>query len=131
MSMIDPLPIAIAALASIVLGFVWYSPALFAKPWTRLNGLHNKKMKMTVTPFLATFLTSVVLAVLLRALIIAFKVTVLSNAWKVGLLLWFGFDFMPSLTRSLFSRKSLELVLIDSGHQAANILVMSWILMKY
>jgi hypothetical protein len=131
MSMIEPLPIAMATLASIVLGFVWYSPLLFAKPWSKLNGLQNKKTKMTVTPFLATILTSIVLAILLNALIIAFDVTTLQNAWKVGLLLWFGFDFMPSVTRTLFSKKRLELVLIDTGHQAANILLMSWILMKY
>lgn len=131
MSMIDPMPIAIATLASVVLGFVWYSPVLFAKPWSKLNGLQNKKMKMTVTPFLATILTSIVLATLLRALIIAFDVTTLQNAWKAGLLLWFGFDFMPALTRALFAKKRVELVLIDCGHQAANVLLMSWILIKY
>ncbi len=131
MSMIDPIPVAMATLASIVLGFVWYSPLLFAKPWSKLNGLQNKKTKMTATPFLATILSSIVLAILLNALIIAFDVTTLQNAWKVGLLLWFGFDFMPTLTRALFAKKRVELVLIDCGHHAANILLMSWILMMY
>ena len=131
MSMIDPLPVLIATLASVVLGFVWYSPFLFAKSWSKLNGLQNKKTKMTVTPFLATILTSIVLATLLRALIIAFDITTLQNAWKAGLLLWFGFDFMPTLTRALFAKKRVELVLIDCGHQAANVLLMMWVLMKY
>ena len=86
---------------------------------------------MKATPFLATFFTSLVMAIILQALIIALGITVLSNVWKIGLILWFGYDFMPALTRSLFARKPLELVLIDTGHQAANILLMSWILMAY
>ena len=36
-----------SAVATMVAGFVWYSPALFAKPWTILMGYDpNDKAKM-------------------------------------------------------------------------------------
>ena len=31
---INLLSVLVAAIATMVLGFVWYSPLLFAKPWT-------------------------------------------------------------------------------------------------
>ncbi len=82
-----------------------------------------------LVPFLSTFFTSLVIAFLLAVVIKLADIKTLSNAWKLGTLLWFGFDFMPNVTRSLFSKKPLELVLIESGHQAANVLLVSWILM--
>ncbi len=41
------LPVLVAAVATMVVGFVWYSPFLFAKPWTILMGYDpNDKAKM-------------------------------------------------------------------------------------
>ena len=128
--MLDPLSIFLAALATVPLGFVWFSPLLFAKPWIRLHGINPRKKKGSMlVPFLSTFFTSLVIAFLLAVVIKLADIKTLSNAWKLGTLLWFGFDFMPNVTRSLFSKKPLELVLIESGHQAANVLLVSWILM--
>ncbi len=128
--MLNPLSIFLAALATMPVGFLWYSPVLFAKPWIHHHAINTRKKKGSmVIPLLSTFLTSLVMAFLLSVVIELAQITTLSNAWKLGTLLWFGFDFMPNLTRSLFSKKPLELVLIDSGHQAANVLLVSWILM--
>jgi len=35
-----------AAVATMILGFLWYSPLLFAKPWTLAMGYPNDKAKM-------------------------------------------------------------------------------------
>ena len=40
---INYLAVLVAAIASIVLGFVWYGP-LFGKTWTQLMGFDKKKM---------------------------------------------------------------------------------------
>src|ERR671924_8233 len=32
------LPVVVAALSTMVIGFLWYSPILFAKPWMRAAG---------------------------------------------------------------------------------------------
>lgn len=130
--MLSLLPVVVAALATIPVGFLWYT-VLFAKPWTAMHEL-NKRKKMTGPtwlPFAATILTSFVLAFMLALLFLLGRITTLQGALKLGLLVWFAFDFLPQLTRHLFSRRPLGLVLIDSGHQAANVMLISWILMSW
>ncbi|MSR86917.1 DUF1761 domain-containing protein [Candidatus Peribacteria bacterium] len=122
-----------AAAATVPVGALWYSPVLFAKPWMKLNGINPKKKAKCgyFLPFAATFGTSIVLAFLLSLLFALLKITVLVDAWKISTLLWFGLDFMPNLTRALFAKKPVELVLIDSGHSATNIIVATGVLMMW
>src|SRR5262252_10897834 len=41
------LAILVAAISTMILGFIWYSPLLFAKPWTKEMGYDiNDKAKM-------------------------------------------------------------------------------------
>ena len=35
---INPWAVLVAAVATMVIGFLWYSPILFARPWMRLMG---------------------------------------------------------------------------------------------
>ena len=42
---INYLAVVLAALSAFVLGGLWYSPLLFAKPWIRLNGFNEEEMK--------------------------------------------------------------------------------------
>lgn len=37
--------VGVAAIASMVIGFLWYSPLLFAKPWMKYSKLDEKKLK--------------------------------------------------------------------------------------
>ena len=39
------LAVALCAVSSLVLGGIWYSPALFAKPWQRAAGLSDDELK--------------------------------------------------------------------------------------
>ena len=42
---INYLAVVLAALSAFVLGGLWYSPLLFARPWVRLNGFNEEEMK--------------------------------------------------------------------------------------
>jgi uncharacterized protein DUF1761 len=42
---VNYLAVLLAALSAFVLGGLWYSPALFAKAWMRLNGFDEEKLK--------------------------------------------------------------------------------------
>ena len=47
MHSLNYLAVLVAALTSIILGFLWYSPLLFAKPWMREMGYDpNDKAKI-------------------------------------------------------------------------------------
>ena len=128
--MLPILPIAVAALATMPIGFLWYSPLLFATPWMHLSKVHHTQMKKGpgVFPFFVALFSSVVIAAIMSVLMHYLNISTVHSASKLGLLLWFAFDFLPSWMRHLFDRRPAELVLINSGHMAANILAIGWIL---
>jgi hypothetical protein len=41
-SQVNFLAVFVAALSSFVIGGVWYSPIMFAKPWMEENGLRKR-----------------------------------------------------------------------------------------
>ena len=40
---VEPLPIVIAAVINVVIGMLWYSPAMFEKKWLKLSKLKKEK----------------------------------------------------------------------------------------
>lgn len=128
--MLDPLPMFLAALATMPVGFLWYSPALFAKPWLAMSKIPAGKMKKGpgIFPFVVSLFSGFVMAFLIGMLMVLIGIDTLQGAWKLGLLLWFGFDFVPGWMRHLFDRRPLGLFLINTGHMAANVLVIGWVL---
>jgi len=118
-----------------VAGFVWYSPALFAKPWTILMGYDpNDKAKMdemrkTAGPSYAMSLVASILAaiVLGKILVVASVATALSGM-EIGLAVWLGIVTTVQLTGALFSRQPFKLYLINTGYQAVCYLAMGAIL---
>jgi len=62
---INPIAIPIAAIAALVVGFVWYNPKVFGIAWMRESGMTEEKMKSgnMAKIFVFTFLFAVLLAV--------------------------------------------------------------------
>ena len=123
-------PILVAGLATMPVGFLWYSPFLFAQPWMQANKIHHMQVKKGpgIFPLLVSFFSGVLMAFLISVLVHSLNIQTLSDSWKLGLLLWFGFDFVPGWTRHLFEKRPMELLLINSGHTAANVLVICLVL---
>jgi len=110
--------VAVAALAFYIIGMLWYSQAVFGKPWMKAVGLSKKdadKMDMKVTLTLSALLALVVvsgLGVLMCALGL--------NDWQqgAGLGALVGAIFIAASRgiHMLFEGKSLNLFLIDAGY---------------
>jgi len=124
--------VIIASLASMVIGFLWYSPLLFAKPWMKYAKLDAKKLKMSQKQmgktygmsFIATIITACALALILNATL----VIGVSEGLMLGCIVWLGFVATTIFTSVLFSEMPWGLFLINSGYQLASILAMSAIL---
>ncbi|MGP0224521.1 MULTISPECIES: DUF1761 domain-containing protein [unclassified Paenarthrobacter] len=66
---INWLAVVLAALATFVVGGLWYS-VLFAKPWQRAAGVTDEQLRSgTVRVFAGSFILAVVMAVFLAAFI--------------------------------------------------------------
>jgi surface polysaccharide O-acyltransferase-like enzyme len=124
-----------SALATMVVGFLWYSPILFARPWMVLMGYDpNDKAKIAEMQksagpsYAMSFVASILAAAVLGKIIAVMTVGSALYGMKVGLAVWLGFVTTVQLTNSLFSRQPAKLYAINTGYQLVCYLAMGAIL---
>jgi Protein of unknown function (DUF1761) len=127
--------VLVSALATMVAGFLWYSPILFANPWMVLMGYNpNDKAKIAemqkeAGPSYAMSLVASILSAFVLGKIIAVSgETTAINGLKIGLVVWLGFVTTVQFTNALFSRQRNQLYLINTGYQLICYLAMGAIL---
>ena len=127
--------VLVSALATMVVGFVWYSPVLFANSWMKLMGYDpNDKAKIaemqkSAGPSYAMSLIASILAafVLGKLIAVAGFVTAIDGL-KIGLVVWLGFVTTVQFTNALFSHQRNKLYMINTGYQLVCYVVMGAIL---
>ena len=129
------LAVLVAALSTMVVGFLWYSPILFAKPWMREMGYDpNDKAKVqemqksSGPAYFASLLASVVTAFILALFFHEMHVQSIHFGLLVAFHVWLGFVATVQLTGVLFMKQSMKLFAINTGYQLACYLVMGAIL---
>jgi hypothetical protein len=125
----------VAALATMVIGFLWYSPLLFARPWMVLMGYDpNDKAKLAEMQKSAgpmygmSLVASLLSAAVLGKIIAIATVNTAVYGMKIGLAVWLGFVTTVQLTNALFSKQPVKLYAINTGYQLVCYLVMGAIL---
>jgi hypothetical protein len=121
--------------ATMVLGFLWYSPMLFANPWMKLMGYDpNDKariaeMQKSAGPsYGMSFIASLLGAAVLGKIIAMAGVYSALSGMEYGLAVWLGFVTTVQLTNSLFMRQPAKLYAINTGYQLLCYLAMGAIL---
>ena len=129
------LPVVVAAIACMVLGFLWYSPLLFAKPWMILMGYDpndkarlDEMRKSAGKTYTLAFIASLISAFVLAKIIGVTTVNTALYGMKVAFAVWLGFVTTVQLTGALFSKQPIKLYLINTGYQLVCYLVMGAIL---
>jgi len=127
-----------AAVASMVIGFLWYSPLLFAKPWMIAMGYDPEDkariaaMQKSAGPkYLASFLASLLGAFALAKIVFHLSITTSYYGMKVAFAIWVGFVMTVQLTDKLFGDRPWNLFLINTGYQLASCLAMGAILGRW
>lgn len=125
-----------AVLAAAVLaqgvGFLWYSPILFGKPWAKLMGYTKEslaKAQKQMGPLYAiSFFASLVTGyVLYHVMVLSssfFGYTPLTTGLSTAFFLWLGFVAPVQLTDVIFGSKKWSLFVINTGYQLAALIVM-------
>jgi len=122
------LAVTAAALASFVIGGIWYSPLLFARSWQAAAGLSDEALKggSPVRIFGGTFLLSFVAAATFAFLLgprptLGFAATAGLSAGLCWVTASFGINY-------LFERRSLRLFLINGGYHTLQFTVIGLVL---
>jgi len=127
--------VLVAAIATMAIGFLWYSPILFARPWMVLMGYDpDDKAKLAEMQkgagklYGISFVASLVAAFVLSKIIFGLAINSALYGLKVGFAVWLGFVATVQLTDSLFSKKPAKLFLINTGYQLVCYLAMGAII---
>ena len=127
--------VLVSALATMVVGFLWYSPMLFAKPWMVLMGYDpNDKAKIAEMQksagpsYFMSLIASLLAAFVLGKLIAVAGFSTPIDGLKIGLVVWLGFVTTVQFTNALFSRQPFKLYMINTGYQLVCYAVMGAIL---
>lgn len=116
-----------AAVASMVLGMLWYNKALFGKQWMKLAGIPDKKPEGQGKSVVIGLVS-----MLVQAYVFAHVVGVFGGGVRIGLQvgfwLWLGFQATLSLGDVLWGKKPVQLWVLNNSYNLAGLLLMGLII---
>jgi len=116
---INLLAVLLAAVLNMVLGALWYSPVLFAKPWIASIGKTEDEIKKSSPGFIYAINTigNLVLAYVLAHFIDYAQATTVVQGAQAGFWVWLGFLVPVLLTVYMFEMRSIKLYFIFISYQ--------------
>ena len=130
---VNYLAVLIAAVVTVPLGFLWYSPYVLGKQWMRERGMTAESMKKSQSEMGKWYAVSLVVA-LITAYFLSHVMVLSENFFgypmlKVGLTtafwMWLGFVMPVQLTATIFSdKRNWTLFGIDTGYQLVSLFAM-------
>ncbi|HEU5457735.1 MAG TPA: DUF1761 domain-containing protein [Terracidiphilus sp.] len=112
-----------------LLGAFWYSPLLFAKPWTEIVGRKSgEKPKGVVHGMVASFIGDLLLAFVLAHIIGWSGADSVGWGLFIGFLCWLGFVVAPLYPQRIYEGRPFQYFAINSGYWLVGLLGVGTIL---
>jgi hypothetical protein len=128
---VNYLAVLICGVISIVFGAVWYSHIIFGRTWMDEIDKSEEELKKDMNPIKTygiAFLCNLFIAFALAQLLAHCGANTIAEGIRISFLCWFGFFIAPMIENSLHERKSIKLIIIDSGYHLISILIYGIIL---
>ncbi len=129
------LAVVLATLSTMVVGSIWYTPAVFGTRWGKLAKVDMKRkmttadtVKLFAPVVVAAFISSYVLAHVIYLSNSFFGNSWLQDALSTGFWVWLGFVAARMLTHELFENRPKQLFYINAAHELVTIMVMALII---
>lgn len=134
---VNYLAVFVAAIASMVVGFLWYGP-LFGKMWMQMMGYGQADMdaakakggmgKSYAIAFIGSLVTAYVLAHIIGMANMAGVSSGISSGISSAFWVWLGFVATVGLGSVLWERRTWKLYCFNMGHQLVHLIVMGLII---
>jgi Protein of unknown function (DUF1761) len=134
LSVVNYWAVLVSAIAAWVLGAVYYMA--LAKPWMAAQGWNSEadmlgpSGKTSPLPFVTSFVAELIMAWMLAGILwhVGQGAFTVKNGLISGFLVWLGFVATAISVNYAFSKRSLALIVIDTGHWLIVLLLMGLIL---
>jgi len=118
------LAILVAAIASMALGALWYSPLLFGNAWLQELGKDADDLGSPLPAMIGSAVSCLVSAICVAIFVQALNAESVVEGAVVGLLCGLGLVAMSMLSDSLFSGWGWRLYFIQMGYRAVYLALM-------
>jgi len=124
--------IILAAIAQMVVGFIWYGP-LFGKTWMSMMGINTQRMSREGMgrTYAIQAVGSLVTAYVLAKLVGMMGAKTLAAGVQAGFWVWLGFVATVTLGSVLYERRSWNLYVLNNGYQLVSLAIMGAILVRW
>ena len=119
--------ILVSTVLAFVLGGLWYGP-LFGQAWMTAIGKTEEEIEPTPAPFIISFFTALLTAVVLAWLIGALQVTTWVGGATIGLVTGIGFIATAMASDTAFCGWGMKLFIIQSGYRVLYSILMGAVL---
>jgi hypothetical protein len=124
---VNYIAVLVAAIAVFVLGWLWYSPLLFYKPWMRARGMDPAAAmagaKMPGGKLVVELLRCIVLAYIIARFATLLGISSWMGAVHFGFLLWIGFPVILLIGSMLWENTPPKVAAIHAGDWLVKMLV--------
>jgi hypothetical protein len=124
---VNYLAVLVAAIIVFVLGWLWYSPLLFYKPWMRARGIDPAAAmagaKMPAGKLVIELVRCFVLAYIIARFVALLGIGSWMGAVHFGVMLWIGFPVILLTGSVLWENTPVKVAAIHAGDWLVKLLV--------
>jgi hypothetical protein len=121
---VNPIAVVVGVVIAMAVGFLWYSPMLFAKPWMALIGKTEEQLGSPGPAYAITIVAAAVTAYVLGVFVNLAPPKSPANGALVGLVAAVGFIATAFGTMYVFEGRPSKLYLINVGYQVVTLVLM-------
>jgi len=125
--------VLVGGVTSMVIGYIWYHPAVFGKTWMKELGKSEADLKNmgTGASYLMMFVGALVLAYIMAHFASYAGAHDVSTGAMTGFWAWLGFAATTGLSKKLFQGSSWTLFAVDYGYHLVQFVVVAAIVASW
>lgn len=117
-----------AAIATMIIGFIWYHPKVLGARWAASSGKSMGDMTMSPMGYGVMAITALISAWAVALIVTATHAAGAADGAMVGAVGWLGFSATVSYSDRMFNGGTTEFWLIQTGYRLVSFVVMGVIL---